>query len=264
MSLKSFIIKQVSGLIAGQINSWKKTAVKDQNRIRELLINKAKNTAFGKDHNFDQITNYNDFKKAVPIRDYEGLRTYIDRVTKGESDILWPGKPKYFAKTSGTTSGVKYIPITHESMPNHIVSARNAMLNYFHQKGSASVFEGKVIFLSGSPELEEKGGIPTGRLSGIVNHEVPSWVRRNQLPSYSTNCIEDWETKLEKIVDETIHEDMRLISGIPPWVQMYYERLLARSGRKTVREVFPNYSLFMYGGVNFEPYRAKLEELVGG
>ena len=264
MSLKSFIIKQVSGLIAGQINSWKKTAVKDQNRIRQTLISKAKNTAFGKDHHFDQITNYNDFKKAVPIRDYEGLRTYIDRVTKGEADILWPGKPKYFAKTSGTTSGVKYIPITHESMPNHIVSARNAMLNYFHQKGSASVFEGKVIFLSGSPELEEKGGIPTGRLSGIVNHEVPSWVRRNQLPSYSTNCIEDWETKLEKIVDETIHEDMRLISGIPPWVQMYYERLLARSGRKTVREVFPNYSLFMYGGVNFEPYRAKLEELVGG
>ncbi|MBK9743213.1 MAG: GH3 auxin-responsive promoter family protein [Saprospiraceae bacterium] len=218
MSLKSFIIKQVSGLIAGQINSWKKTAVKDQNRIRQTLISKAKNTAFGKDHHFDQITNYNDFKKAVPIRDYEGLRTYIDRVTKGEADILWPGKPKYFAKTSGTTSGVKYIPITHESMPNHIVSARNAMLNYFHQKGSASVFEGKVIFLS----------------------------------------------KLEKIVDETIHEDMRLISGIPPWVQMYYERLLARSGRKTVREVFPNYSLFMYGGVNFEPYRAKLEELVGG
>jgi hypothetical protein len=264
MSIKTFIIEKVGAVIAGQITTWKKNAVSDQKNIMAALLKKAQNTSFGKDHHFEKIKNYEDFKNYIPIRDYEALRPYVDLVVKGEKNILWPGKPKYFAKTSGTTSGVKYIPITKDSMPNHIVTARNAMLNYFHQSGNADVFKGKLIFLSGSPELEEKGGVPTGRLSGIVNHEVPGWVRSNQLPSYTTNCIEDWETKLTKIVEETIGQDMRLISGIPPWVQMYYERILERTGKKTVKEVFPNYSLFMYGGVNFEPYRAKLEELVGG
>ncbi len=264
MSVKTFIIQKAAAYVARYIHTWKQTALVDQDKIMLDLIAKAQNTSFGKDHHFKNIKNYNDFKKNIPVRDYEELRPYIDQIVKGKENILWPGKPKYFAKTSGTTSGVKYIPITKDSMPNHIATARNAMLNYFHQKDSASVFNGKMIFLSGSPELEEKGGVPTGRLSGIVNHEIPSWVRTNQLPSLATNVIEDWEHKLEKIVDETLKQDMRLISGIPPWVQMYYERILERTGKKTIKEVFPNYSLFMYGGVNFEPYRAKLEELVGG
>ena len=263
MSFKTFIVKKAAAFTAKQINKWKKTAIKDQQSIMLNLVNQAQQTIFGKDHHFSTIKTYEDFKKSIPVRDYEDLRPYIDRVTEGESDILWPGKPKYFAKTSGTTSGVKYIPITKDSMPNHIATARNAMFNYFHQVGNADVFDGKLIFLSGSPVLESKGGVPTGRLSGIVNHEIPTWVKTNQLPSYDTNCIEDWESKLEKIVEETIHQDMRLISGIPPWVQMYFERILEKSGKKTIREVFPNYSLFMYGGVNFEPYRSKLEELCG-
>lgn len=264
MSLKTFIIRKAAAVIARRIQTMKKNAVSDQQRIMAELIKHAGKTVFGKDHHFEHIKTYADFKKAVPVRDYEALRPYIDRIIDGELHVLWPGKPKYFAKTSGTTSGVKYIPITKDSMPNHIGTARNALLNYFNQIGNAAVFEGKLIFLSGSPELESKGGIPTGRLSGIVNHEVPAWIRTNQLPSYTTNCIEDWEDKLEKIVEETIHQDMRLISGIPPWVQMYFERILEKTGKKTIKEVFPNYSLFMYGGVNFEPYRTKLEELMGG
>jgi GH3 auxin-responsive promoter len=263
MSIKTFIVRKAAGYIAKNILKWKKTALKDQQSIMLALVSQAQHTVFGKDHDFSKIKTYEDFKKQIPVRDYEDLRPYVDRITEGEPDILWPGKPKYFAKTSGTTSGVKYIPITKDSMPNHIVTARNAMFNYFHQVGNADVFGGKLIFLSGSPVLDEKGGVPTGRLSGIVNHEIPSWVKTNQLPSYETNCIDDWETKLEKIVEETIHQDMRLISGIPPWVQMYFERILEKSGKKTVKEVFPNYSLFMYGGVNFEPYRAKLEAIVG-
>lgn len=264
MSLKTYVIHKVAAIVAKKIEHWKKNAVSDQHKIMRQITHQAQNTVFGRDHGFSAIQTYEDYKNNIPIRDYEALRPYVDRVVKGEKNILWPGKPKYFAKTSGTTSGVKYIPITHQSMPNHISTARNAMLNYFHQKGNAEIFDGKMIFLSGSPELEEKGGIATGRLSGIVNHEVPSWIRTNQLPSYPTNCIDDWETKLDHIVNETLSQDMRLISGIPPWVQMYYERILERTGKKTVKEVFPNFSLFMYGGVNFEPYRTKLEELVGG
>lgn len=263
MSIKRYIIQKVAAFTHRYIERWKSTAVQDQQDIMKYLVKKAANTSFGKDHDFKNIHTYEDYKRYVPVRDYEGLRSYVDQIISGQSDVLWPGKPKYFAKTSGTTSGVKYIPITADSMPNHTGTARNAILNYLHQVGNADIFKGKMIFLSGSPELELKGGIPTGRLSGIVNHEVPNWIRTNQLPSYSINCIEDWEQKLDLVVKETLTQDMRLISGIPPWVQMYYERILEVTGKKTILEVFPNYSLFMYGGVNFEPYRPKLEALVG-
>jgi len=264
MGIKSKLILPAAKWTASKINKWSKTAVEDQNRMLIDLASKAANTQYGKDHNFKDISNYEDFKRNVPINDYEDLRKYIDEIIAGKSDVLWPGKPKYFAKTSGTTSGVKYIPITKASMPNHIVSARNAILNYVAESGNGAAFDGKMIFLSGSPVLTTKGGIPTGRLSGIVNHEIPAWLRPNQMPSYETNCIEEWEPKLEKIVDETLKKDMRLISGIPPWVQMYYERLLERTGKSSVKEIFPNFNLFIYGGVNFEPYRAQLEKLIGG
>lgn len=263
MRLKSKLIQYFSAFVARDIAKWQSTAIQDQHDILKKLISKGKSTVFGKDHQFGNIANYEDFKKAVPVRDYEGIRSYIEKIIEGHKHVLWPGVPKYFAKTSGTTSGVKYIPVTHDSIPNHINTARNALLNYIHMSGNGDIFDGNVIFLSGSPELELKGSVKTGRLSGIVNHEVPAWVRPNQLPSYATNCIEDWESKLEKIVEETIQKDMRLISGIPPWVQMYYERLLGKSGKKTILEIFPNYRLFMYGGVNYEPYRIKLEQLVG-
>jgi hypothetical protein len=205
---------------------------------------------------------YDDFKRQVPVRDYEGLKSYIEKIKLGEENILWPGKPLYLSKTSGTTSGIKYIPVTKESIPNHIVTTRNAMLNYIAETGNATFLNGKMIFLSGSPELEQMNGIPVGRLSGIVNHHVPQYLRRNQLPSYKTNCIEDWETKVDAIVDETINQNMTLISGIPPWVQMYFDKLTERSGKK-INDLFPHFSLFIYGGVNFEPYRQKLEQSIG-
>jgi GH3 auxin-responsive promoter len=263
MRLKSKLIKPIATRIAKNIERWSADATGTQARILHDLVQTGRRTAFGREHGFDKITNYEAFREQVPIRDYEKLRPYIERIKNGESDVLWKGRPKYFAKTSGTTSGVKYIPLTRESMPNHFGTARNALFNYYARSGNGGWLDGKLIFLSGSPELEQVGGIPTGRLSGIVNHEVPAWLRTNQLPGYRTNCIEEWEEKLDAIVDETLGQDMRLISGIPPWVQMYYERLLERSGKKFLKEVFPNFSVFVYGGVNFEPYRASLEALVG-
>lgn len=263
MGIKSKLIMPFARWTARHIDKWSANAVEDQEKILKKLVKRARNTQFGRDHSFDEINTYEDFKSRVPVKDYEGIRPYVDKIIEGQSDVLWPGKPKYFAKTSGTTSGVKYIPITKESMPNHMNSAKCAMLNYIAETNDASVFDGKMIFLSGSPELIIKGGIRTGRLSGIVNHEIPRWLKGNQLPSFSTNCIEEWEEKLEKIVDETLENDLRLIGGIPPWVQMYYERLMERTGKSSVKDIFPNYSLFMYGGVNFEPYRAQLESLIG-
>lgn len=263
MGWKSTLIYPVAKRVAHSIQKWSASATFTQDQIFQDLITKAAKTQFGVDHHFNTIKTYNDFKQNVPLRDYEGLKPYIDRIKAGENSVLWPGKPIYFAKTSGTTSGVKYIPLTKDSLPNHFGSARNALFNYFGTTGKGDFFDGKVIFLSGSPELEKTGDILTGRLSGIVNHQVPSWLKTNQLPSYPTNCLEDWEQKVDAIVEETLHADMRLISGIPPWVQMYYERLLDKSGQKYIKELFPNLSMFVYGGVNFEPYRSSLEALVG-
>ena len=238
------------------------SAVEDQKSIRQYLIKSAQHTIFGKDHGFDSIKSYEDFKKQIPVRDYEQLRPYVEKVKEGKQNILWKGQPLYFAKTSGTTSGAKYIPISKESVSNHINTARNALLCYIAQTGKADFTGGKMIFLSGSPVLDRIGGVPSGRLSGIVNHHVPPYLRTNQLPKYETNCIEDWETKLDKIVEETSSKDMTLISVIPPWVQMYFDRLIEKHGQK-VGEIFPNFSLMVYGGVNFEPYKQKLFESIG-
>lgn len=227
------------------------------------LIATGKKTAYGKDHNFAAIQSYAQFKQNVPLVDYEALKPYIERILAGENDVLWRGKPIYLSKTSGTTSGVKYIPITKDSISNQINGARNALLLYINETGNSGFLNGKLIFLSGSPTLDKKGGILLGRLSGIVNHHVPGYLRRNQLPSYETNCIEDWETKVDTIVGETVQQDMTLISGIPPWVQMYFDKLVERNPGKQIKDIFPNFSLYVYGGVNFEPYRAKMENTIG-
>ncbi len=262
MGIRSVLSKPLAARVAHQQQKWSSTPEKTQDNVFKYLVREAKDTRFGQDHGFAAIRTYEDFKQAVPIRDYEALKPYVEEVLTGKPDVLWPGKPAYFAKTSGTTSGTKYIPITKASIPNHINSARDALLSYVHETGNSKFLDGKLIFLSGSPTLDEKGGIPTGRLSGIVNHHVPGYLRTNQLPSYETNCIEDWETKLECVVAETLHQDMTLISGIPPWVQMYFDWLMARSG-KPVGEIFLNLSVLVYGGVAFAPYRQKLFESVG-
>ncbi len=262
MSIKSFAAKIFAKRIVWKTQNWATNPIVTQQRVFEDLIQKAKNTDFGKDHDFEHIKTVEDFAKRVPIRDYEGLKPYVDKVVKGQSDVLWKGKPIYFAKTSGTTSGVKYIPLTKESMPSHIDAARNAILHYVNETGNADFVDGKMIFLQGSPILEAKNGIQFGRLSGIVAHFVPKYLQKNRLPSWQTNCIEDWETKVDAIVSETINENMTVISGIPSWVQMYFEKLREQS-QKPVGELFKNFNLFIYGGVNYEPYRAKFENLIG-
>jgi hypothetical protein len=262
MGLKSVLSKPLAAYVHFRNQKWMGHPAQAQQKILNQIIRTAAGTAFGQDHQFAEIQNHADFVDAVPIRDYEGLLPYFNRVKAGEENVLWPGKPLYLSKTSGTTSGTKYIPITADSISNHINGARDALLAYVHNTGRSTFLDGKLIFLSGSPELEKAGGIYTGRLSGIVNHHVPSYLRSNQVPSYDTNCIDDWELKLEAIIDETLHQNMTLISGIPPWVQMYFDKLQDRTGKR-IKDIFPDFSLFVYGGVNFEPYKAKLFESIG-
>ncbi|MBP9849689.1 MAG: GH3 auxin-responsive promoter family protein [Flavobacterium sp.] len=262
MSIKTVGAKIFAFLIHHKTQKWVNNPVATQQKVFQNLIAEAQNTQFGKDHDFASIQSFEAFAKQVPVRDYEALRPYVDRVVAGEADILWKGKPLYFAKTSGTTSGAKYIPLTAASMPYHIEAARNAILSYIYETGKADFVDGKMIFLQGSPILEEKNGVKLGRLSGIVAHFVPKYLQKNRLPSWDTNCIDDWETKVNAIVEETFHENMSVISGIPSWVQMYFEKLQEKA-HKPVGELFKNFNLFIYGGVNYEPYRAKFENLIG-
>lgn len=262
MRIKVLAAKLLAQKVNRETQKWASKPEETQQKVFKRLIKEASQTQFGKDHHFDQIKTVQDFAAKVPVRDYEALRPYVDLVVQGKPNILWKGKPIYFAKTSGTTSGAKYIPLTKESIPFHIQAARNALLSYIYETGNADFVKGKMIFLQGSPILEEKNGIKLGRLSGIVAHYVPKYLLKNRMPSWETNCIEDWETKVNAIVNETIKEDMTVISGIPAWVQMYFEKLQEKSGKK-VGELFQNFSLYVYGGVNFEPYRAKFENLIG-
>lgn len=262
MGIKAKIARLYAKKQAKKVQAWSSNAVEVQERTMRKLVKDASKTEFGKDHNFSKIKSYKDFKNNVPINDYEGIKHYVERVVNGEHNILWPGLPIYFCKTSGTTSGVKYIPISKDSMQHHIDAAKNALLMYIAETNRAEFVEGKMIFLQGSPVLDKKGKVPFGRLSGIVAHYVPNYLQKNRMPTWETNCIDDWETKLEKIIDETIDENMTLISGIPPWVQMYFERIEQRTG-KEIKEVFKNFSLFVQGGVNYKPYQPIFDKLVG-
>ena len=262
MSIKAIAAKLFAQKIYKKTQLWANNPIETQKKVFQKLIKEAKQTQFGIDHHFDQIKTMGDFAQQVPVRDYEALKPYVDKVVQGQENILWKGKPLYFAKTSGTTSGAKYIPLTKESMPYHIEAARNAILHYIHETGKADFVDGKMIFLQGSPILEEKNGVKLGRLSGIVAHFVPKYLQKNRMPTWETNCIEDWETKVNAIVEETFNKNMTVISGIPSWVQMYFEKLHQKGG-KPVGEIFKNFNLFIYGGVNYEPYRAKFENLIG-
>ena len=262
MGIRSILSKPLAKWIVYDQKKWALNPGKFQSNLFRKLIKSGSKTQFGRDHQFDEIRNHTDFTQRVPIRDYEELKPYINEILKGKKDVLWPGLPAYLAKTSGTTSGAKYIPITKDSIPNHINSARNALLSYVNETGNSTFLDKKLIFLSGSPTLTYTSGIPTGRLSGIVNHLIPTYLKSNQLPSYPTNCLEDWEQKVDQIVLETENQDLSLISGIPPWVQMYFDKLVSRKG-KSIKDVFPNFSLFVYGGVNFDPYQKKLYETIG-
>ena len=262
MKIKSYLAKPFASIVYKKLQRSMQTALSDQDKILKELLKKGGRSEFGKDHHFSEVNDYQSYTQAVSIRDYEKFSPYIAKIKEGKANILWPGKPLYLAKTSGTTSGAKYIPISNDSISNHINTARNALLTYIATTGKADFASGNMIFLSGSPTLDRIGGIPTGRLSGIVNHHIPGYLRSNQLPSFETNCIEDWETKLDKIVEETINKDMSLISGIPPWVQMYFDRLHEKTGKK-IGDLFPHFEVMVHGGVNFTPYKSKLLDSIG-
>lgn len=263
MQFLSHIIKLLAKQVLTKQYKLHKNAIYKQNKLLISLLEQAKNTDFGKTYNFNLIKDYETFKENVAVNEYENLLPFIEKIKKGKENVLWKGKPIYFAKTSGTTSGTKYIPITKESIGSHIKAARNSLFAYVKETNDASFFTKKMIFIQGSPKLKNENGILTGRLSGIVYHHVPKWLIKNRKPSYDTNCIENWEEKINAIVSETLNEDMSVLSGIPPWCIMYFEELLKKSGKQNLKELYPSLKLYVHGGVNFKPYEKRIKELTG-
>jgi hypothetical protein len=263
VGFKSFIARRYAAMHLARHEATTHRPAEAQQAVLQKIVACAAKTKFGRIHGFADIRSAEDFSRQVSVRDYEGMREWMEAIKSGEEDVCWPGRPLYISKTSGTTSGAKYIPITQASMPNHIGSAKRALLSYIRETGNSKFTEGKMIFLQGSPRLDDINGIPAGRLSGIVAHHVPWYLQQNRLPDFATNCIEDWEKKVDAIVQQTLRADMRLISGIPSWVQMYFERLIAQSGQPDIKSIFPNFSLFIYGGVNYSPYRPLFKKLIG-
>jgi len=261
--IKRILAKALAFLVVKKIESSYNRSIQIQNKIFNELIRKASKTKFGLHHKFSSIKTIQDYRKRVPVRDYEQINKYIKYIKEGKKDILWPGRPKYLAKTSGTTSGMKFIPITKESMPNHIISSRNALLFYINKTGNTKFLNGKTIFLQGSPVLENIKGVFTGRLSGIVAHHIPSYLKKNNLPSLETNSIDNWEEKVDAICEETIDENMTVIGGIPSWIQMFFEKIILKSNKKNISDIFKNFTLYIYGGVNFSPYEGVFRKLIG-
>lgn len=263
MGLKAVAAKVAANIIAPQIYKEQNRALQIQQGLMKAFVKTAAQTQFGKEHHFSNISGYTEFTQTVPLKDYEGLNKYVDLIADGKEDVLWPGKPLYFCKSSGTTSGTKYIPVTDLQIKEMIKAARNSLMLYVAETGNADFFDHKMIFLQGSPQLEYHGKIASGRLSGIVYNHVPFYAHANRMPGYETNCIEDWEEKVDAIARETLKERMSLISGIPPWVVMYFEKLQQLSGKELIKDIFPDFKVFAYGGVNYEPYRKRIEALIG-
>ncbi len=263
MNLKNHFIHLVANRVCRNLSVDYQQGQQVQERILHQLIKKAEITRFARDHGFHQIRNAEDYKSKVPLREYEDFKPYLNLIQNGTKDVLWPGLPKYLSKTSGTTSGVKFIPLTKDSISNHINSAKYCLFHYIQQKPETKIFDGKMIFLSGSPELTYQNNIAIGRLSGIINHEIPAWFQTNKLPDYQLNCIHPWEVKLDQMIKSYSNVDVRVLSGIPPWIQMFCERLLDFTGKSCVMDVFPNLELYIHGGVNYTPYSQKINQLIG-
>ena len=239
-----------------------KNSVIDQWRVFKKIIELGKGSKFAKDHNLNGLS-YKEYKKKIPLFDYEKLAPYISLISAGEKNILTKGSPMYFAVTSGTTSGTKYIPLTKNMLASQTRSVKELLLLYSHQTGQYDFSGSAMMFIQGSPKLSRFNKIPYAKLSGITARHIPFYLKKNRLPTMKTNLIKDWDLKLSKIVEETIGKDLKILGGIPPWVITYFEKLLQTTNKKRVLDVFPNLKLYIHGGTSFDNYKSNFLNMCG-
>ena len=246
------------------INEFMRNPIKSQTSVLTTLIEKGKDTKFGHEHNFNTITNYESFKKKIPIRSYEDLEPYIKKIREGENNILWPGKVKWFAKSSGTSkSKSKFIPITKESLNRcHLKAGKDMLSLYENNFQNKNIYNGKGLMLGGSLTKKKYQKFNDGDLSAILLDQFPFWVNHHRVPDIKTALMQDWNKKIDEIANQALHKNITNITGVPSWMLILLKRIVKLSGKKNLSQVWPNLELYMHGGINFEPYRKQFEKLI--
>lgn len=247
-----------------KIEIFCKNPIQAQSNVFDFLLSNGKNTAFGKEHSFQEIENYTQFSQNIPIRTYEEFSEFIERAREGKKNILWPGKIKWFAKSSGTTNAQsKFIPITQESLEGcHFKGGKDMLSLYGNNFPFSDMYNGKGLMLGGTIKNSEKGNYKEGDLSAILLDEFPFWVNYHRIPDIETALMAEWEDKLERIAQQAVQENITNLTGVPSWMLILLKRVLAISGKKNISEVWPNLELYMHGGVNFEPYKEQFKTLI--
>lgn len=248
-----------------QIELFMKYPVDVQTEWLKQLTDSAKNTEWGKAHNFSNIENLNQFKKNVPLQDYESLKPFIDRMRKGEQNILWHSEIKWFAKSSGTTGDKsKFIPVSAESLDNcHYNGGRDMIAIHCSLNPETQLFTGKNLALAGSIVTDHFNGYETqnGDLSAIVINNLPRWAEFFRSPDMDIALMDKWDEKLDKIAEATAKENMVSLAGVPSWMMLIMKKVLERTGKKSIAEVWPNLEVYFHGGVNFNPYREQFKSI---
>ena len=240
--------------------------VEVQRSVFSNLLVAGRNTSFGKEHGFDSVRKLQDFQRNVPIRTYDEIKPWIDRTRNGEHNVLWPGQTPWFAKSSGTTSQrSKYLPVTRSALFGcHFKGGQDLLALFSDARPLSKLYGGKHLVLGGSSSLMEGASHGyTGDLSAILVDNLPIWVESRRTPHRDIALMDGWEEKVDAMALATMDEDVRILAGIPSWMLVVVKRVLERSGASTLGEVWPNLQLFMHGGVNFSPYRAEFESLIG-
>ena len=247
-----------------QIDFFRDNPNQVQDKVFQYLIENGKLTNFGAEHNFLEIDSYSDFTKNIPVRTYEQMFPYIEKTRKGERDVLWPGKVKMFAKSSGTTNDrSKYIPITEESLKScHFKGGKDMLSLYCNNFPSTRIFNGKGLMLGGSKESNANFQFTDGDLSALLIDNFPFWVNMHRVPDLETVLMKDWDKKLDKMCNQALNSNVTNITGVPSWMLVLFHRMIEKSGAKNILEIWPNLELFMHGGVNFGPYINQFERFI--
>jgi len=235
-----------------------------QQELLMRLLNTARNTALGKQYDFKSIYNYKTFAQRIPIQKYETIEPLIERTRKGEQNLFWPSDIQWFAKSSGTTNAKsKFIPVSNEALEDcHLKAGKDMLGLYIHNNEDAGLFNGKGLRLGGSSAVYEDNNSYFGDLSAIIIENMPFWADFSSAPKYETALMGEWETKMEAIVNETINENMTSLVGVPSWMLVFLNRVLEKTEKHTILEVWPNLEVYFHGGVNFNPYREQFKKLI--
>jgi phenylacetate-coenzyme A ligase PaaK-like adenylate-forming protein len=247
-----------------QIELFLKYPIDVQEELLLRLISTAKKTEFGKEYHFSSIKNYTDFTEKVPIQKYETFEPLIERCRKGEQNLFWPTSIKWFAKSSGTTNAKsKFIPVSDESLEYcHLKAGKDMLCLYINNNEKTQLFTGKGLRLGGSSEVYQDNNSYFGDLSAIIIENMPFWADFSSAPSQEVALMPEWETKMEAIIDETINENITSLVGVPSWMLVLLNRVLERTGKDTILEVWPNLEVYFHGGVHFNPYREQYKKLI--